>query len=142
MLKGKALTSGFVSYVTNKGVQSIFDYELIASGEVTSSYDPHNFQPVVPLEALQTDCNFKVYSARLFANVVFCRRDEAYRQSELVETIERAADTESGRVALRSQFISDDALAALRLRDANAFLTARAEAIRSSFLADFEESVF
>lgn len=140
MLRGKALTSGFVAFFAKRGVRSLVDFNIIETADITGSYDARMFQPVVPFDALVEDCNFKVHSARLFANVVFCRRGEYGANDSMFEFVEDAAGSEAGRKALASQLISEAAVQAIRDRDSQRFLSERAKSVQEAVLDDFDAS--
>ncbi len=136
MLKGKALTTAFVTMMVGLEPVSLISNELIPAAELTGSYSTRNFVPILSLQEI-TEVRSTLLSARTPANVLIVSPAEyPVRPEDAKRIILEAASTESGLKALDRQLINAAAIDALRAGDHAGFLTERAKliALRASLL--------
>lgn len=131
MLKGKALTTAFVTMMAGLKPVSLITDEVIPAEELTGSYSTRNFVPILSLEEI-VGVRSQLLSARTPANVLVISPAEYSVKPEDAKgfVLARAASPD-GQEALDRQLISPEAIEALRTGNDEAFLQTRAGLIAS-----------
>ncbi len=127
MLKGKALTTAFVTMMAGLRPRSLRLNVEIPTPVLTGTYDAAYFVPILSLQEV-ISARGRMQSARIPANVLIASPDDLPVKPELVrELIFDCADTPAGKVSLERQLINKDALKALKESDTRRFLEIRAK---------------
>lgn len=131
MLKGKALTTAFITMMAGLKPLSLVMDEIIPAEELTGSYSTRNFVPILPLAEI-VQVRGQLLSARTPANVLIVSPAEySVRPEDAKRFVLAKAASTDGQEALDRQLITVDAVEALRKGNYEAFLQIRAELIAS-----------
>jgi hypothetical protein len=126
MLKGKALTTAFVTMMADLNPRSLRGNVTIRTSSLTGTYEAANFVPILSLNEL-ISARGRMQSARIPANVIISSPDDLPIKSDLVkEIIFNDAKTPEGRELLSRQLINDEAIVALAGSKFRLFLEVRA----------------
>ena len=126
MLKGKALTTAFITMMASLRTSGIISGDQVKPSELTGSYSVNNFVPILTLEEI-LKVRPHIQSARTPANVLITSPIDAVVKTENARRliIERA-QTPEGALALRRQFIGRGQVHALSEGNNAQFLLDRA----------------
>jgi hypothetical protein len=136
MLKGKALTTAFVTMMASLRPHSLHGKAEIPTSALTGTYDAAYFVPILSLQDL-ISARGRMQSARIPANVLIASPEDVPIKPEVFRSlIFDLAETSAGRASLERQLINEDALKALREKDIRRFLE-----IRATLMADKASSM-
>jgi hypothetical protein len=127
MLKGKALTTAFVTMMADLKPRSLRGNVTIRTSSLTGTYEAANFVPILSLNDL-IFARGRMQSARIPANVVIASPDDLpIKEGFVKEIIFSNAKTPEGRESLSRQLINDEAIVALAGKKDRLFLEIRAK---------------
>jgi hypothetical protein len=141
MLKGKALTTAFLTMLNSRELTTI-EGGALATGMLTSAYDTSLLLPILSLNEVQ-QVRPGVQSAKVPANVILAPTVGLSDPSKDVrELILDFAHTDEGMAILQSQFLDEVVVGALQSGDLATFLDHRASLIAdaASELVGYEPS--
>jgi hypothetical protein len=126
MLKGKALTTAFVTMLALQHPRGLHDGQEIDIAELTGSYNTSHLLPILGIEEL-SQVRTNVQSSKVPANILLTNSfDRSFSAGDAKSMVLELAQTSAGREALRRQLIEDTELTALANGDFNSFLRGRA----------------